>query len=194
MCKTSLKQWMGRWRSAGTDRKPSVRRHHIPCRSTIWFARDRVLTYCCLICWWYPLCGFSVKSLWLYYRLVRLKHNPSLLLQGILNKANPDRATVTTDPAGVGKACKASGSVPMRALLLMVDNPAGPIRNIQMKHTQKTEGKKQEEKRGQDRKGHWRTWEGRRKGKQRAKGEGKGVEIKDGRSKEKVTRKGGELW
>lgn len=28
----------------------------------------------------------------------------------------------------------------------MVDNPAGPIRNTQMKHTQKTEGRKQEEK------------------------------------------------
>lgn len=101
---------------AGTYRKPSVPTWHTLGRSTMWFARQRVLTYCCcLICWWYPLCGFSVKSPWLYYRLVRLKHNPSLLLQGILNKANPDRATVTTDPAGVGKACKASGSVPARA-------------------------------------------------------------------------------
>ncbi len=130
-------------RHAGTYRKPWVPRRHIPSRSTMWFARQRVLTYCCcLICWWYPLCGFSVKSPWLYYRLVRLKHNPSLLLQGILNTASSDRATVTTDPAGVGKACKAFGSVPARALLLMADNPSGPIRNIQKKHTQKTEGRK----------------------------------------------------
>ncbi len=129
-------------RHAETYGKPRVPRRHIPSRSTMRFARQRVLTYCCfLICWWYPLCGFSVKSQRLYYRLVRLKHNPSLLLQGILNKANPDRATVTTDPAGVGKACKAFGSVPARALLLMVDNPSGPIRNIQKKHTQKTEGR-----------------------------------------------------
>lgn len=73
---------------------------------------------------------------WLYYRLVSLKLNPSLLLQGIVNKARPERATVTTDPAGVGKACKAFGSVLARALLLMVHNPAGPGRNIQEKHTQ----------------------------------------------------------
>lgn len=139
-------------------------------------SKEEVLTYyCCLICWWYPLCGYSVKSPWLYYRLVRLKHNPSLLLQGILNKANRDRATVTTDPAGVGKACKASGSVPVRALLLMVNNPAGRIRNIKMKHTQKTEGIPQQqvkrEGKGQERVGErwgqkwqngeligWSTW------------------------------------
>lgn len=135
-------------------KKASVPRHHIPNRCTMLSLKGRVLTYCCcLICWWYPLWGFCVKSPRLYYRLVRLKHNPSLLLQEILYEANPDRATVTTDPAGVGKACKASRSVPARALLLMVDNPTGPIRNIQMKHTQKPEGKHQEEKREQDRKG-----------------------------------------
>lgn len=66
-------------------------------------------------------------------------------------KPAPVRATVTTDPAGVGKACKASGSVPARALLLMVDNPAGPIRNIRMNNTQKNKGG------GRDRRGHGRT-------------------------------------
>lgn len=60
--------------------------------------------------------------------------------KGFSIKPTPVRATVTTDPAGVGKACKASGSVPARALLLMVDNPAGPIRNIRMNNTQKNKG------------------------------------------------------
>lgn len=98
---------------------------------------------------------FPAKSPWLYYRLVRLKHNHSLLLQGILNKANPDRATVTTDPAGVRKASKASVSVPARALLLMVDNPAGPVRNIQMTHPEN----RREETRGEEGKGKERTVE-----------------------------------
>lgn len=60
--------------------------------------------------------------------MVRLKHNPS-----ILNEPSSDRATVTTDPSGVGKACKASGSVLTRALLVMVNNPASLIRNTWMK-------------------------------------------------------------
>lgn len=129
-------------------------REHIPHRSTMCSAKEKVLTYFCyLICWWYPLCGFSAKSPWLYYCLVRLKHNPSLFLQGILNEANPDRATVTTDPSGVGKACKASGSVLVRALLLMVDNPAVSIRKIWMKHNQKTDGSKEVEGRGLEIKG-----------------------------------------
>lgn len=58
----------------------------------------------------------------------------------------------------------------------MVDNPAGPIRNIQMKHTQKTEGKRGE-KRGQDRKDS--------RGHNEGGGKGKGGEEREGRERKR---------
>lgn len=88
-----------------------------------------------------------------------------------------DRAAVTTDPTGVGKACEAFGSVPARALLLMVDNPAGPIRSIQTKHTQKIELEEGEGKGGEER---W-TEERRR-------------EERRGEKRSDEERRGGERW